>query len=103
MCDIRYGKEKLTKAVNILAISNDDIRKRLISATIYELSHITPDRDLPQSLRNDFDRLYALLTGADSTSSMGKIHDSVSQMSDDDVTDCIRQILDLHFFILTRS
>lgn len=53
---VRYAREKLFSAVDIMCASTDDLSSRLRGAWNHNLSHINPD-DLPEHSRRKYNLL----------------------------------------------
>lgn len=96
-----YGWEKLHLAVHALA--GDGTRKqRLVGAAVYNLIHITPARDIPSELHEDFAQLVKDLTSRQAKGDEGNIQATVDAMSDGDVDRAIEKIISFYDTICQR-
>jgi len=90
-----YGWEKLTNAMTSL-VSSNDIRTRLINAAVYNLIHITPERDLPEESRLKFIKLMQKFTAFDQVKEEGQIASSVNLMAEVGLNECAQEILEIY-------
>ena len=93
-----YGHEQLMKATITLRTGPGSEKQRLSRATEYNLSHITPDVDLPEEIRADFQKLISrLMSGAwGDTSKTGSIIRTVQTMDDKEVESTIKKVFEFH-------
>ncbi len=90
-----YGWEKLTNAMSSL-VSNSDIRTRLINIAVYDLIHITPEKDLPEDSRLKFNKLMQKFTAFDQVREEGQIAASVNLMDEVSLNECAQDILEIY-------
>ena len=83
--------EKLYMAVREM-VGPEDIKDRVIQAAQYNLIHISPENDLPDQLRNDFEKIMQELSPRESPS----VVTAVEEMSDDKVSEIARSIVDIY-------
>jgi hypothetical protein len=96
----RYGLEKLHSAVSTLAQSQESLQQRLTTIGVYDLVHITPERDLPsEDLKKEFDTLFKALTRLEPSGNKGSIEVSVAAMGDEEVRRHIETVLSLCFYL----
>ena len=81
--------EKLYMAVRSM-VGPEDIRDRVIGAFQYNLIHITPENDLPDQIKNNFEKLMQELSPKDG------VVTAVEKMSVDRVSDIARSIVDIY-------
>ena len=83
--------EKLYLAVRSM-VGPEGIRDRIIGAYQYNLIHITPKTDLPDPLKNEFERIMQELSPNESPG----VVTTVGKMSVDKVTEIARFIVDIY-------
>lgn len=95
MTEFSYGWEKLHTAVHSLA-GESPRRQRLVDAIIYNLIHINPERDIPVSMRADFERFMAEVTAAEPKGDEGSVQATVNGMDDMAVARAIERIISFY-------
>ena len=102
-----YGLEQLTSAVFTIADSHETLQQRLISACVYDILNINPERDLPQEMREKFTTLCQLLNCQPAMEGQGSIFATISAMNDDEARRHIETIgqmyRELAEYLATRS
>jgi hypothetical protein len=92
----RYGLEKLINAVSTMVCSKQSLQERLAVVGVYDLIHITPERDLPTAeMRDSFAHIMQALTSRAAVGDEGNIAASASAMDDDEASRHISAITEL--------
>ncbi len=94
MSTISYGWEKLYLAILTLTGSGP-IQDRLISAWIYHLSHIRPEENLPEELREEFIKLEENLNREEPFGNEGSIRATINKMDKSEIKDSVEKIVSL--------
>ena len=86
-----HGWKNFYNAILTLASNPSSIKKRLISASVYQLAHIKPD-ELPEDTQDDFRKIYQELTKV-----KGSIEASVNAMDDSKASEIAEEIVSMFF------
>ena len=88
----RYGWEKLHLAVHSLAGAMPQ-KERLVSAVTSNLIHITPGRDLPPELRDEFRQFMEEITSVDARANEGTIQATIDRLNEVGISRAIDKII----------
>jgi len=91
-----YGLEQLTSAVFTIADSQETLQQRLLSACVYDILSINPERDLPPEMREKFTTLCQLLNCKPAMEEHGSIAATISGMKDEEARRHIETIGQLY-------
>jgi hypothetical protein len=91
----KYGWEKLHMAVHSLAGSASQ-HERLINAVVFNLIHITPENDLPESMRDEFKDFLTELTSVETVGEIGTVEATVKTLNEMQISNYIEKIIGLY-------
>ncbi|CNJ47134.1 hypothetical protein HB991_09170 [Yersinia mollaretii] len=91
----RYGWEKFHTAIHSLAGFGAQ-QERLLNAYIFSLSHINPDVDLPEYLREEFTELSTSLTRKPAQGDEGTAYATIYAMREDEIHQAIDSIISIY-------
>ncbi|ELR66073.1 hypothetical protein C942_00515 [Photobacterium marinum] len=87
-----YGWEKLHTAVHSLAASQTQ-KERLVNALVFNLTHITPENDLPEPMHEDFKNFISEMTSVEPKSDEGSYQATVNTLDQIGVDRAIAKII----------
>lgn len=90
-----YGWQKLYGAIHSLAGENSQ-KERLVNAIAYNLIHITPEKDLPSELRDEFRQFMKKMTSVTAKSNEGTIQATITQLDEIETHRAIEKIISFH-------
>lgn len=90
-----YGWEKLYKTMRSL-VSDGDIRDRLYNGLVNEGIHITPERDLPEEIREDFLNFLERMSPSQSSIGRTSLKTTIFALSDEEAYNGAQQLLDFY-------
>ncbi len=99
----RDAAERFREAAKILRGDDSDLRRRLTVAFVSQLWEIDPARDLPQHLQQPFKELLVLLTQDEVIGDKGTIAKELEKLTDDQVQEIERDILDMERMLSQSS
>lgn len=87
-----YGWEKLHGAMHSLAgiKSQED---RLVNAVTYHLIHITPEKDLPSGMRDEFQQFMKEINSVSAKGDEGTIHATVASLDEVGTSNAVSKII----------
>jgi len=89
-------RARLVEAVRILTSDEGTLKHRLMLAYVSQLLEIEPDRDLPEHLRERFQRLRIRLAQDEVVGDTGSVSRELQRMSDEDANEIAREIFGLY-------
>ena len=82
--------EKFYSAVRTLAIMDRDIKSRLTDAVVNNIAHVNPEKDLPDDLRDKFNRMLEELT------TEGSIPETIAYMTNMKASSMAGEVVSLY-------
>jgi hypothetical protein len=90
-----YGWEQLFGAIHCLTGSESQ-RIRLVNAIVYNLIHITPENDLPPSVRSEFTTFIADMTAVEAQKDEGNVRATIDSLDEIGVGRAIDRIISFY-------
>ncbi|MCX6841334.1 MAG: hypothetical protein NTX53_03480 [candidate division WOR-3 bacterium] len=94
MSPIDYGWKQLYTSVGALA-GNGSLKERLCNA-LQSLAHITPERDIPESLRQDFGAFWTKMNSRPASGDEGTIQATVETLGEIELSDAADKIISFY-------
>lgn len=92
---LSYGWEKLHLAIHSLCGQGDQT-ERLLNAIVYSLIHITPDNDLPEGIRQEFQDFMAEMTSVETQRDEGRVKATIDTLDKIGLDDKIEKIISFY-------
>jgi hypothetical protein len=92
-----YAWEKFYNAVRTLAITDSDLKSRLTAAAVNQLMQVTPEEDLPENLRGEFNHILEELT------TQGGIPETIAYMTKIEASNVAEEVLSLYDKIVKEN
>ncbi len=93
------ARQRLREAVHILTSEEGSLKHRLMLAYISQLFEINPERDLPKSLQDPFQRLRVVLTQDEVVGDTGSVSRELDRISEEDAQEIARRIFEMYLAV----
>lgn len=98
---LSYGWEKLHTAVHSLCGTSSQ-NQRLVNAVVFSLIHITPENDLPDEMREEFQQFMGEMTSVDAVGDEGSVQATVDILGETGVSRAIEKIIGFYDAVCRR-
>jgi len=92
---LSYGWEKLHLAIHSLC-GQGSLCERLVNAVAYHLIHVTPENDLPEDIRGEFQEFMEEITSVEAKGDEGTIQATINTLDEIALKRAVEKIISFY-------